>query len=77
MELLLSFLHNPKFNLRPILHCLQHHVEPMRAKLRWGYAIPYMVTGHLNQHPRTAMKFMEETDGTDIVSFYDTAMEEE
>ena len=77
MELLLSFLHNPKFNLRPVLECLQHTVEPMRAKLGWGYAIPYLVTGYLNQHPRTAMKFMEETDGTDIVKFYDAAIEEE
>jgi 4-hydroxy 2-oxovalerate aldolase len=49
----------------------------MRAKLGWGYAIPYLVTGYLNQHPRTAMKFMEETDGTDIVKFYDAAIEEE
>lgn len=77
MELLLSFLHNPKFNLRPVLQCLQDHVEPMRAKLRWGYAIPYMVTGYLNQHPRTAMKFMEESDGKNIVKFYDAALEEE
>jgi 4-hydroxy 2-oxovalerate aldolase len=77
MELLLSFLHNPKFNLRPVLNCIQHHVEPMREKLRWGFAIPYMVTGHLNQHPRAAMKFMEETDGRDIVKFYDAAIEEE
>jgi 4-hydroxy 2-oxovalerate aldolase len=77
MELLLSFLHNPKFNLRPVLECVQHTVEPMRAKLRWGFAIPYMVTGYLNQHPRTAMKFMEETDGVDVVKFYDTALEEE
>jgi 4-hydroxy 2-oxovalerate aldolase len=77
MELLLSFLHNPKFNLRPILECLQHHVEPMRDKLRWGYAIPYMVTGYLNQHPRTAMEFMEKTDGKDIVTFFDKSLEEE
>jgi 4-hydroxy 2-oxovalerate aldolase len=77
MELLLSFLHNPKFNLRPILECLQLHVEPMREKLRWGYAIPYMVTGYLNQHPRTAMEFMEKTDGKNIIQFFDTALEEE
>ena len=31
MELLLSFLHNPKYHLRPIIQCLQNHVEPMRA----------------------------------------------
>ncbi len=77
MELLLSFLHNPKFNLRPILQCVQNHVEPMREKLRWGYAIPYMVTGYLNQHPRTAMEFMEKTDGKNILAFYDKSVEEE
>jgi 4-hydroxy 2-oxovalerate aldolase len=77
MELLFSFLHNPKFDLRPILECIQHHVEPMREKLRWGFAIPYMITGYLNQHPRTAMKFMEATDGKDIVKFYDAEIEEE
>jgi 4-hydroxy 2-oxovalerate aldolase len=77
MELLLSFLHNPKFDLRPVLECVQQHVEPMREKLRWGFAIPYMITGYINQHPRTAMKFMEETDGKDIVKFYDAMIEEE
>jgi 4-hydroxy 2-oxovalerate aldolase len=77
LELLLSFLHNPKFNLRPVLECVQNHVEPMREKLRWGFAIPYMITGYLNQHPRAAMKFMEEGDGRDIVKFFDSVMEEE
>jgi len=77
MELLLRFLHNPKFDLRPVLECVQQHVEPMREKLRWGFAIPYMITGYINQHPRTAMKFMEETDGKDIVKFYDAMIEEE
>ena len=71
MELALSFLHNPKFQMRPILDALQQHVEPMREKLRWGFAIPYMLTGYLNQHPRTAMKFMEEDDFRNIVKFYD------
>ncbi len=77
MELALSFLHNPKFQLRPILDVLQHHVEPMREKLRWGFAIPYMLTGHLNQHPRAAMKFMEGHNFRDIVGFYDQAIEED
>jgi len=77
LELLLSFLHNPKFNLRPVIECVQNHVEPLREKLRWGYAIPYLITGYLNQHPRAAMKFMEEGDGKDVVKFFDSAMEEE
>jgi len=77
MELALSFLHNPKFQMRPILHALQHHVEPMRGKLRWGFAIPYLLTGYLNQHPKAAMQFMEGDDFGDIVKFYDKAVEED
>ncbi len=78
MELLLSFLHNPKFNLRPVLKCIQDYIEPMREKLRWGFDIPYMITGHLNQHPRTAMKFMaDEVNRKNIVDFFDSMLEEE
>ena len=75
MELLLAFLHNPKYQLRPVLQCVQNHVEPMRAKLLWGYDLPYLLTGMLNQHPRTAIKFKEaELKGEkgDILKFHDT-----
>jgi len=77
LELLIGFLHNPKFRIRPILKCIQEHVEPLRTKLRWGFDIPYMITGLLNQHPRSAMKFMEEGDGKNIVEFFDSMSEEE
>ncbi len=77
MELLLSFLHNPKYRLRPILRCIQDHIEPLREKLRWGFSIPYMITGQLNQHPREAMRFMEGDGYRDIVGFYDSVVEEE
>jgi 4-hydroxy 2-oxovalerate aldolase len=75
MELLLAFLHNPKYQLRPVLECVQNHIEPMRAKLLWGYDLPYLLTGMLNQHPRTAIKFKEaELKGEkgDILKFNDT-----
>jgi 4-hydroxy 2-oxovalerate aldolase len=77
MELVMSFLHNPKFKLRPILQCVQDTVEPMREKLRWGFAIPYMITGCLNRHPKAAMDFMEGADYRDIVKFYDQVIEEQ
>ncbi len=77
MELLVGFLHNPKLRLRPLLRCIRDYIEPMREKLRWGYGIPYMITGQLNQHPRDAMKFMDETDAKDIVGFFDSMIEEE
>jgi len=76
MELLLAFLHNPKYELRPVLDCVQNHIEPMRAKLLWGYDLPYLLTGMLNQHPRTAIKFKEaELKGEkgDILNFHDLA----
>jgi 4-hydroxy 2-oxovalerate aldolase len=77
LELLLGFLHNPKFRLRPLLECIQEHIEPMRADLRWGYDIPYMLTGRLNQHPRTAIKFNAGPDRGNIVKFYDSLLEQE
>ena len=77
MELVLSFLHNPKFNMRPVLDCLEKKVEPMREKLRWGFAIPYMVTGYLNRHPKAAMEFMEGDGFREVTKFYDAMIAEE
>jgi len=80
MELILAFLHNPKFNLRPVLECVQNHIEPMRSKLLWGYDLPYLLTGMLNQHPRTAIRFKEaELTGNkgDVLAFYDSVTSEE
>lgn len=76
-ELLMGFLHNPKFDLRPILQCIQDHIQPMQKKLRWGYNIPYMITGIMNQHPRSAIKFNASEDAENIVKFYDQIEEEE
>ncbi len=71
MELILGFLHNPKFRLRPVLEAIQKHIEPMREELRWGYDIPYMITGQMNRHPRAAIEFNASDKRTDIVKFYD------
>ncbi|MBI4658615.1 MAG: aldolase catalytic domain-containing protein [Verrucomicrobia bacterium] len=77
MELLISFLHNPKYNLRPVLQCVQNHIEPLRVKLLWGFDLPYMLTGMLNQHPRAAMKFKAGDGKGDIAEFYDAIIEEQ
>jgi 4-hydroxy 2-oxovalerate aldolase len=77
MELLLGFLHNPKFDLRPVLQCLQQTVEPLSQQIRWGFAVPYMISGYLNQHPKEAMEFMEGDGYKDIVKFYDAVHEED
>jgi len=76
-ELLLGFLHNPKFHIKPILQCIQQHIEPLREKLMWGFDTSYMLTGLLNQHPRAAMNFNASKDRGNIVKFFDLISEEE
>ena len=74
-ELLLGFLKNPRYHLRPLLKCLQEHLVPMRQKITWGYDIPYMLTGQLNHHPREAMTFLDGDQPTNYTAFYDAIME--
>ncbi len=76
-ELLLGFLKNPDFHLRPILQCLQQCVVPLREKIAWGFDIPYMLTGQLNMHPRSAMAFLDGEDSRNYVAFYDSILEKE
>ena len=77
LELLLGFLHNPKFRVRPVLQCIQDVFLPMREKMDWGYSIPYMITGQLNQHPRAAIKCRAGEAPDDYVAFYDSLVDEE
>jgi len=71
-ELILSFLQNPKYKLRPVLQLLQDYYLPLREKIEWGYIIPYMITGNLNEHPRIAIAYRDSPDKDDYVKFYDT-----
>lgn len=71
MELLLGFLRNPKFKLRPVLQLLQEHIQPLHAKLTWGPLIPYNVTGQLNLHPQAAIQYLDSEERDDFVKFYD------
>jgi len=79
LELLLGFLKNPKFQLRPVLKCIQDQFIPLEEerKMEWGYKIPYMITGQMNQHPRSAIKMRASDKPNDIVVFYDQMIEEE
>jgi len=77
MELLIGFLHNPKFHLRPVLKCIQEHCLPLRKKMDWGFSVPYLITGQLNQHPRAAIEWRTGKDPDDYVGFYDRVMEKE
>ena len=70
MELLLSFLKNPKYNLFPVLRFVEKYMIPLKESgLKWGYDIPYLLTGRLNQHPASAIDYLN-TDRTDYTEFY-------
>jgi len=77
LECLMSFLKNPKYKTRPLFKAVQEHVLPLQAKLRWGYHMPYLITGVLNEHPRAAMKWMNSEQYDDAVAFYDFMTREE
>ncbi len=75
LELLIGFLKNPKFNLTPILKVIQDHLIPMRQDIEWGYIIPYMVTGILNEHPRSAIAYRKTKDKDKFAEFYEKMRE--
>ena len=71
MELLLGFLRNPAYHLRPVLQLLQDHFVPLREKHEWGALVPYNITGQLNQHPRSAIEMLAGEDRHNYVELYD------
>ena len=77
LELLIGFLKNPRYRLRPILDCIENNIEPLRSDMAWGFDLSYMLTGLLNQPPRVAMGHLDkpEAERKSIVEFYDAIME--
>jgi 4-hydroxy 2-oxovalerate aldolase len=71
LELLMSFLQNPKFSMRPVLKLIQEHYLPLQEQIEWGYIIPYMLTGMLNEHPRIAIAYRDSPERNNFVRFYD------
>ncbi len=71
-ELLLGFLKNPKFNIRPILDLISKEFIPLREKIEWGYVIPYAITGILDEHPRSALELRSGDKKENYREFYDS-----
>ncbi len=55
MELLIGFLRNPKFKIRPIYEVLQDWILPLSRRSSGARCVQYNITGQLNLHPRAAM----------------------
>ncbi|WP_334073808.1 MULTISPECIES: aldolase catalytic domain-containing protein [Paenibacillus] len=70
-ELLVTHLKNTDYKLRPVLEVLEELLIPLREKEEWGYLVPYMITGTLDEHPRSAMALRASSDKDKAVEFYD------
>ena len=69
LELLLGFLKNPKYQVAPILKIIEEYTHKFKAEgVKWGYDIPYLLTGQYNTHPRPAIQFVKE-DRQDYYKF--------
>lgn len=78
LELLLGFLKNPKYHLRPILKVIETGINKLKTDgLEWGFDIPYMITGQMNIHPRSAMKNVGTEEWPKYTKFYDEILDED
>lgn len=76
-ELLMAFLKNPKYRMLPVLQAIQDHILPLQKQIDWGYHIPYMISGSLNEHPKRAMEWMDSDLKDDFVAFLKTMHDKE
>jgi 4-hydroxy 2-oxovalerate aldolase len=77
LELILGFLKNPKFDIRPVLDLISKEFIPLREKIEWGYIIPYAITGILDEHPRVAMALRNSERKENYREFYESLVGED
>ncbi|MDP8233248.1 MAG: aldolase catalytic domain-containing protein [Candidatus Saelkia tenebricola] len=77
LELLIGFLKNPKFDIRPILDLISDEFIPLREKIEWGYIIPYAISGMMNEHPRAAMALRNSEEKENYREFYESLIDVE
>ncbi|MFH1199411.1 MAG: aldolase catalytic domain-containing protein [Candidatus Omnitrophota bacterium] len=77
LELMLGFLKNPKYDIRPILDLISKEFIPLSKKLEWGYLIPYAITGMFDEHPRSAIELLDSDKRNDFREFYETFITED
>ncbi|HOX58794.1 MAG TPA: hypothetical protein P5205_10745 [Candidatus Paceibacterota bacterium] len=75
MWMRISLLHNPRYDLLPVLRCAHDTVESMRLEPLWGFDLAYRITGSLNQHPRSAIKLKQAGIRGNIRDFYNEIWE--
>jgi 4-hydroxy 2-oxovalerate aldolase len=75
-ELVLGFLKNPKYDIRPVLDLISKEFIPLREQMEWGYIIPYAIAGILDEHPRAAMALRDGPNKENYREFYESLVGE-
>ena len=71
LELLLLYLEEPRYDVRPILPLLEDFAN-LKDDLRWGYQLPYAMTGHYNLHPRSGIDKMRTQERNQVQDMFNT-----
>ncbi|MFH1283594.1 MAG: aldolase catalytic domain-containing protein [bacterium] len=69
-EIILAYLHDKmpeKFNVIPVLNCIDKYFLDMHRNINWGYQLPYMLSGLFKCHPSYIQK---------LISFREYTMED-
>lgn len=70
LELLLTYLKDPQYSIEPIFQVIQDTFVDLRKEIEWGYLIPYMITGMLNEHPRVAIAMRNSDEKDHYADFF-------
>jgi 4-hydroxy 2-oxovalerate aldolase len=71
LELLLFYLDNPRYDVAPVLELVDEYAG-LRDELRFGYHLPYAITGYYNVHPRAGIERMRRPDRYDCRGMYES-----
>ena len=70
IESLIGFLHNPKYNIYPVIQFIENYINPLKAEgVTWGYDTQYLFTGMLKRHPKSAIEYTQE-GRSDLTELY-------
>lgn len=72
MEMLFGYLSGSDrgYNELPVLEFIEKHVMPLKEEgYRWGYELPYLLTGQKQVHPSAAINFIKECR-TELAQMY-------
>jgi len=63
LETIIAYLQlssdSSKYNVIPVLSCIDRYFVDIKKEIPWGYQLPYMISGVMGCHPSYAKKFID------------------